>query len=37
MKSHPFAVGVLVGVAGVWAWHHFIHPIPGAAKSPIIS
>ena len=22
---------VVVGVVGVWAWHHWVKPIPGAA------
>jgi uncharacterized membrane protein YuzA (DUF378 family) len=24
---------VAVGVAGVWIYHHFIMPVPGAKKS----
>lgn len=27
-----FWVGLIVGVAGVWAYHHFVHPLPGASK-----
>jgi hypothetical protein len=23
--------GVLAGVGGVWAYHHFVKPLPGAA------
>lgn len=26
-----FWTGILVGVAGVWAYHHFVKPLPGAA------
>ena len=22
---------IAVGVVGVWAWHHWVKPIPGAA------
>lgn len=25
-----FVWGVIVGVAGVWAWHAFAKPLPGA-------
>jgi hypothetical protein len=24
MKGHPFAFGVIVGIAGVWIYHHFV-------------
>jgi hypothetical protein len=24
MKRHPFAFGVIVGIAGVWVYHHFM-------------
>lgn len=24
---------IAVGVAGVWAWHHFVSPVPGAKTS----
>lgn len=27
-----FLWGVLVGVAGVWAFHRFVSPLPGAKK-----
>lgn len=27
-----FLMGVLVGVAGVWAWHHFASPLPGGKR-----
>lgn len=27
-----FLWGVAVGVAGVWAWHKFVAPLPGAKK-----
>lgn len=30
VKKHGFIVGIVVGVAGVWMYHHFIHPLPGA-------
>ena len=23
---------IAVGVVGVWAWHHWVKPIPGAAS-----
>ena len=26
-----FGWGVIVGIAGVWAYHHFVKPLPGAA------
>lgn len=28
-----FLWGVIVGVGGVWAWHHFVKPLPGPATS----
>ncbi len=28
-----FWSGVIAGVAGVWAYHHFVKPLPGAATS----
>jgi hypothetical protein len=36
-EKHPMVWGFVFGVVGVWALHHFIHPLPGAAKSPVIS
>jgi hypothetical protein len=27
-----FLMGVLVGVAGVWAFHKFMGPLPGGKK-----
>ena len=27
--NRSFAWGVVVGVAGVWAFHKFVKPIPG--------
>jgi hypothetical protein len=27
-----FLMGVAVGVVGVWAWHHFASPLPGAKR-----
>ena len=30
LKRHGFIVGILTGMAGVWAYHHFVHPLPGA-------
>jgi hypothetical protein len=33
MHRHPFAVGVIVGVAGVWLYHNFFGPhLPGSTK-----
>jgi hypothetical protein len=26
----PFVKGLIVGVAGVWLFHHFASPLPGA-------
>lgn len=26
-----FVLGVVVGVAGVWAWHRFVKPMPTKA------
>lgn len=28
-----FLAGVVVGVAGVWAWHKFVSPLPGGKKA----
>lgn len=30
-KAHVY--GFLVGVGTVWAYHHFVNPLPGAKKS----
>lgn len=30
-KSH--VVGFVAGVLAVWAWHHFVSPLPGAKNS----
>lgn len=27
-----FLMGVLVGVAGVWAFHKFVSPLPGGKR-----
>lgn len=32
MFDKEFIFGVVVGLAGVWAYHHFVHPLPGAKK-----
>lgn len=33
MHRHPFAVGVVVGVVGVWLYHNFFGPhLPGSTK-----
>lgn len=29
----PMLKGILIGVAGVWAYHHFVSPLPGAKSS----
>ena len=28
--KHGFVWGLAAGVAGVWAYHHFVSPLPGA-------
>jgi hypothetical protein len=33
MKKMGFIPGVIVGVAGIWAFHHFVKPVPGAKSS----
>ena len=33
VKRHGLLVGVVVGVTGVWLYHHFVHPLPGAAAT----
>lgn len=30
VKKHGFLVGIIVGMGGVWVYHHFVHPLPGA-------
>lgn len=30
MLSRAHVTGFLVGLASVWAWHHFVKPLPGA-------
>jgi hypothetical protein len=30
---HPLFMGILLGVGGVWAYHHFVKPLPGAKGS----
>lgn len=27
-----FWMGALVGILGVWAYHHFMNPLPGAKR-----
>jgi len=29
----PFLKGLIVGVGGVWLFHHFASPLPGAKTS----
>ena len=31
--DRKFFWGMVVGVAGVWAYHHFVKPMPGAKGS----
>lgn len=31
--NKQFVTGVVVGVLGTWAFHHFISPVPGAKSS----
>lgn len=31
--NRSFVWGVIVGVGGVWAYHHFVKPMPGAKGS----
>lgn len=33
MKRHPFLIGVIVGIAGVWVYHNVAGPhLPGSSK-----
>lgn len=32
MMSKGFVTGAVVGVLGVWVFHHFVSPIPGGKK-----
>lgn len=32
IQHKGFIWGAVVGVAGVYLYHHFIHPLPGPAK-----
>ena len=31
--NRSFVWGVILGVGGVWAFHHFIKPMPGAKSA----
>jgi hypothetical protein len=37
MKAHPFATGWVVGLATVWAYHHFVRPLPGGSATGALS
>ncbi len=32
MRQWGFVPGVITGVVGVWAWHHFVKPLPAPKK-----
>lgn len=32
-KASGFFPGVIAGLAGLWVFHHFVRPIPGAKTS----
>ena len=33
MRGHPFFWGVVTGMVGVWAYHHFVRPLPGGGAT----
>jgi hypothetical protein len=37
MKRHPFAVGFVSGMVGVWIYHHFVKPLPGGGATGALS
>lgn len=37
MEKHKFATGFLVGLAAVWAYHHFVRPLPGGSATGALS
>jgi hypothetical protein len=37
MKRHPFATGVVTGLAITWVYHHFVKPLPGGGATGALS
>jgi hypothetical protein len=33
MKAHPMLTGFVLGVLGVYAYHHFVRPLPGGGAT----
>jgi hypothetical protein len=33
LTSRPFLFGVVVGLGGLWAFHHWVKPLPAAKGS----
>lgn len=34
---HGFVSGVVVGMLGVWVYHHFVRPLPGGGATGALS
>lgn len=34
LTDRRFLAGIVVGLAVVYAYHHFVNPLPGTNKSP---
>lgn len=37
MRSHPMASGFVLGLVTVWAFHHFVRPLPGGGATGALS
>lgn len=33
MRAHPVAFGFVLGIGAVWAYHHFVRPLPGGGAT----
>ncbi len=33
MRNHPFFGGFVTGLVVVWAYHHFVRPLPGGGAT----
>lgn len=37
MKSHPVAIGFILGLGTAWVYHHFVRPLPGGGATGALS